>query len=101
MTFLIRLAVGDAERFIEWSSASDTPCSPPMTETQLREYVAAEYGRAGVRDLDDRIDRCRSTGVELRGVDLESILLCNRCGDDGEALPVEQLLQRFVRAAEP
>lgn len=100
MKFLVRLVDDDLERFLEWSSTSDTPCSLPMTEQQLREYVAVEYGRAGVRELDDRIASCRSAGTSLQsGADLESILRCNRCGEEGQALTVEELLDRYVRNA--
>lgn len=58
--FLVRLTAGATERFLEWSSTSDTPCSPPMTEQQLREYVAPRE-RAALQPL-----RCGRQGAVPR-----------------------------------
>lgn len=103
--FLVRLADGERECFMEWSTVSDSPCTSPGTEAELREFMLAEYGRHGCRDLDERIARCREHGHSARqwnamsgeAVSLDYMIGYNRAGKDGTTLTMAQMVDYYLR----
>jgi hypothetical protein len=96
--FLIRIADGERECFMEWSTVSDAPSTSPGSETELREFMLAEYGRQGCRDLDERIARCRERGhsVRVAAGNLADRIGYNRAGEDGTCLTMTQMVDYYL-----
>lgn len=94
--YLIRLECPE-ERFLEWSTIVDAPVTCGMTEGELREYIRQEYGRQGLRRLDERIERCREKGTSAYNVDREAAIAFNRAGPDETHATLEEIKESYCR----
>ena len=98
--FLVRFTDGKSECFMEWSTISDGPNTPPMSESEIRDFVKAEYGRKGAETIDARIARCRHRGHSLKGDEsrgsLECALCCNRAGKDETRMTIAQMVDFYL-----
>ncbi len=90
--------------FLEWSTVVDAPVTVGMTEAELREHVAEQYGLEGLKMIDGRIARAVANGTSCicPPYDFDDIVSCNRAGPDETELTREQLIRiYFVERREP
>ncbi len=93
--YLIRVECPE-ERFLEWSTIVDAPVTGAMTESDLREYIRLWQGLDGLRDLDQRLKRCREKGTSaLDGSTLAGVIACNRAGPNETNLTLEEIIERY------
>ena len=80
-----RILVKIKDRYFEWSTVVDAPVTYGLTLPQLRHYVKEEYGRQGLEELPERLERCDKQGHSSFGIreSLTSFLACNRAGPKG------------------
>jgi hypothetical protein len=71
-----------------------------MSESEIRAFIEAEYGRKGAETIDARIARCRHRGHSLRGGEsygsLECALCCNRAGKGETRMTVAQMVDYYL-----
>lgn len=83
--------------YVEWSTITDSPITSTMTLEQLRGYILEEYGRAGLERLPARLERVERTGTSgLDGGTLESLLVCNRAGENEANATLEEIIKRYA-----
>ena len=84
--------------YLEWSSIVDAPVTYGLELDEFKKYYKEEYGREGMSELQDRLDRVEKTGCSSRhGSTLDDILASNRAGEKEECLTKEQMLDKFCR----
>ena len=86
-------------RYCEWSTVVDGPTTYLMTEKALEEYILAEYGEEGLKELPQRMERVRQTGCSMRGWNKADLLGFNRAGPDESHLKTEKaMVARFTQS---
>lgn len=82
------------DRFMEWSSISDAPHTPLLTEEQFLVYWRQEYGRARWHELGECLTRAKQNGSSYGTVD--SILKNNRAGKKDRKLTKKEIIAAFT-----
>ncbi len=85
--------------FMEWSTIVDAPVTWGMSLEEFRQYTKGEYGRQGLNDLQERLDR-----VALKGSsghppydDMKDVIKNNHAGENESEIDEEGLLNRYCR----
>ena len=72
-----------------------------LTLKQLKYYIKEEYGKQGVRELPQRLERAHKTGTSsLLDKSLTDTLTCNRAGKNEAQLSVNQCIKQFLTIQE-
>ncbi len=85
------------DRYFEWSTVVDAPVTYPMTLEQFEAYYREEYGRVGMEQLPERLERVERQGTSARGYEtpgrscVEGLLACNRAGPRETCLTLDEL----------
>lgn len=85
-----------AGKFMEWSSVSDAPHTPLLSEEQFLIYWRQEYGRARWHELGEYMTRVKANGSSYSTPD--SILKNNRAGKNDKKLTKAQIIAAFTIA---
>jgi hypothetical protein len=80
--------------YLEWSTISDAPITSGMSLDGLHEYVRHEYGREGLRGLDDRV---RTADAR----DPRELVAFNRAGSGETCLTMEQVVAFWCEQSGP
>jgi len=99
-SFFIRLIdpADGREYFLRWSTVVDAPTTAGMSEEELREWYAQEYGRQGLLDLPSAIHAARTKGVASVGYrDLADVIAGNRAGEGATELTLEEIVEQYCR----
>jgi hypothetical protein len=81
--------------YLMWSTVVDAPVTYGMKLDEFKDWYLKEYGRSGMLDLEDRLDRVEEAGTSALDEDIESLLSGNRAGDDEEELTLDELYRRY------
>ena len=81
--------------YCEWSTVVDAPLTELMSEPELREYLALEYGIDGLKDLAARMQRVATHGCSSRVYTKQDLLNCNRAGPQEAHVSSESELVRL------
>jgi len=82
--------------YMEWSTIVDAPVTWGMTIDEFREYYRAEYGIAGMRDLDKRMARVEKNGTSaFDAMSAEDLISGNRAGPKETELAVHEVFQAY------
>jgi hypothetical protein len=96
--FLVKLD----DSYLEWSTISDGPCTYGMTLDELREYVRAEQGNEGLRELPRRLARVEAKGTSAFDAEnADDVIWLNRAGPQETPLHREEIIEFYVRRKEP
>lgn len=81
-----------------YSSISDSPVfESGLTEEQLNQYTASQYGLNGLKTLPDRIKRAQLKGTSSHlAMSLESEIMCNRAGPKESQLPLDVFIAQYL-----
>ncbi len=88
---------GGQRYYLEWSTVVDAPVSRGMILADFLAHYAAEYGRAGLRNVAERIDRADKCGTSSRdGESFAELIAGNHAGEDGTELTREQIVDHYI-----
>jgi len=91
-TFIIKIK----DLYFEWSTISDSPATLGMTLDEFQDYYRAEYGRRGMRELPERLERTEKKGTSAFQDDsVEDTIFHNRAGDDEETLSADEIYEKY------
>lgn len=83
--------------YLEWSTMWDTPLTKGASLDYFKRYYKREYGRHGMKTLEDRLSRVEKYGSSSSLDSLDSIIKNNRAGDNETRLDLEGLLNKYCR----
>lgn len=99
--YIVELRDGDDRWLLEWSSVVDAPVSFGMTSEEFNAYYQEEYGKEGMRDLDQRLERVWKKGTSAHLYDsAEELVSFNRAGPNETSLSVEDIIEWYCRRKE-
>lgn len=82
--------------FFQWSTVSDGPGSWGMRRSEFEEWYRDEFGRTGMADLPERLDRAERVGSSLRQeTSAEDAVRNNAAGFEGGRLTLEQIVRIY------
>lgn len=91
-TFIVKIK----DYYLEWSTIVDAPVTYGMSLDEFKAYYQEEYGRDGMRDLDQRLQRVERYGSShVEGRSAEDILSINRAGPDETDLTFDEIYQAY------
>jgi hypothetical protein len=68
-----------------------------LTLEELKEYTKEEYGKEGLRQLDDRLERAHSKGCSaFNDIDLEDCISGNRAGPGESEMPFDEFIAKYL-----
>ncbi len=82
-------------KFMEWTSVSDSPRSPLLTEEQFITYWRKEYGWNRMWDLPKILSDVKRKGTSALGHTVDEILRDNRAGKNEEKLSRKEIIAAF------
>jgi len=93
-----RYIVKIEDKYFEWSTCVDAPVTPAMDINELKEYIKDEYGRSGLMELPERLERVNKQGTSSHlGETVEDVILHNMAGKNGEKLTKEEILEQYAK----
>lgn len=91
-----RCLIEVAGKYLEWSTVVDAPVTYGMTEDELRDYYAREYGGEAVRRLPETLERVRARGTSSYvSRSREETIARNRAGENGEEISLSEIARRY------
>jgi hypothetical protein len=67
-----------------------------LTLEELKEFIKEEYGRRGMEEFPQRLERAHKTGTSAHGLTLSDQILCNQCGEGCESISEEEFIRRYL-----
>lgn len=96
-TYIIKLDTPVGPRYLDYSTVCDAPITYGMTLDEFKTYYRDEYGRAGAKDLDDRLSRVEAKGTSSHiHANLAALLRSNRAGRGETCLTIEQIVDYYA-----
>lgn len=83
--------------YLEWSTIADAPLTYGASLEDFKRYYKKEYGKHGMKTLEDRLARIEKYGSSSSLERLESLLNFNRAGAYETRLDLEGLLNKYCR----
>lgn len=86
----------ETEYYLEWSTIVDAPITWGMSLEEFKIYYKEEYGREGMRGLEERLVKVEKTGHSAYGnITVDQIIDLNRAGVQEENLSKEEIIQKY------
>lgn len=82
-------------KYMEWTSISDSPRTPLMTEEQLRQYWRREYGRCRWPELAEILNKLKTSDVANSTRTINEIIKDNRAGKNESTLTKSQIIAEY------
>lgn len=91
----------EVNKFMTWSTIVDAPITYLLSEKDYRDYYKDEYGRVGMRDLDEKLKTAEETGCNWLGCnwlghDIDDVILVNRAGDDETGITRKEIVKKYT-----
>ena len=68
-----------------------------LTLSELEEVIEIQYGKEGLRELPERLERAHKTGCSsLVSDDLEEMIEFNNAGPNGERISVGEFIAEYL-----
>jgi hypothetical protein len=94
--FICKITDNDQAWYLEWSTVVDAPVTFGMSLENFKEYYKDEYGRQGMEELPQRLERVESKGTSAMLYEsLEDLISWNRSGKEGSCLSKQQLIDVY------
>lgn len=82
--------------YLEWSTIVDAPVTSGMSLAEFKKYIRDEYGREGIRELDQRLVRVESFGTSLYTPQTpQDAVLCNNAGPGESELTFDEIYKAY------
>lgn len=96
--YIVKIPHNGKDYYLLWCTITDSPATHGASLNALKKYYEREYGERGLLDLSERLERVEKKGVSSHIHDnFEELIECNRAGDEGEELTMQQIIERFCR----
>ncbi len=96
--YIIKLTDNDVDYFLEWSTIVDAPVTYGMPLEEFQEYYRERYGSEGMRELEQRLERCKAYGTSCYNTtSIAELIKHNRAGVNEIELTLEQIIEQFIR----
>lgn len=90
-----RYIVKLGDLYVEWSTIVDAPITYGMTEHELRDFMRDQYGKRGLEDFDNRMERVLKKGTSSYNHEsAEETVAYNRAGTDDSCLSFQELVEQ-------
>jgi hypothetical protein len=93
--YIIKLTDNDKDYYLLWSTIVDAPVTHGMSLEDFKIAYEQEYGRSGMSDLSQRLERVEQTGSSEYMGNLESLLGHNRAGENESCLTKEEIIKKY------
>lgn len=78
---------------MQWSTVSDSPKTPLLSEEHFNRYVRDEYGRSGLIDFANMMELAKQKGCSAHGYSADEFIRSNHAGKGGAKLTKSQILE--------
>ena len=92
---IIKLSGEGRDFYLEWSTIVDAPVTYGMSLEEFEEYYKEEYGNKGINQLPARLERVERTGCSAFNTTLDSLLACNKAGDNEVKISKEEIYRKY------
>lgn len=82
-------------KFMQWSSVTDAPESPLLSEDLFTQYWKDEYGRSGVIDFPRVMETTKQRGCSYGGMTVNEVISNNRAGEKEKKLTKAQIIKAY------
>jgi hypothetical protein len=85
-------------KFMHWSSVTDAPETPLLPEPLFAQYWKDEYGRSGMVDYANMMDRAKTQGHSSRfsTETVNSLIRNNRAGQGDKTMTKKQIIEAYT-----
>lgn len=83
------------DKYFEWSTIVDAPVSNGMNLKELETYVKEKYGNSRLENLPYMLKTVDKTGTSFAGEDLNSMIICNRAGENEKNISAEEIYEKY------
>ncbi len=83
--------------YLEWSTICDAPLTRGMELKEFKEYYNDQYGKQGMKEFPERMERVEKTGNSSFQDTTDSFFYCNRAGKKERLLDKEGILEKYCR----
>jgi hypothetical protein len=90
-----RYIVKIRDRYLEWSTVTDSPASYGMDRESFVIYYRQMYGEQGMDGLRSRLERADLSGISAFGCKRENLFTYNRAGDNETTLTEDEIYQKY------
>jgi hypothetical protein len=84
------------DKIMEWSSVSDSPRTPLLTEKQFLRYWKEEYGRDRATDLGETMAHLKTKGISSSHTTINETIKGNRAGKGEKPLTKAQIIEAYT-----
>ena len=86
-------------KFFNWSTIVDAPTSYAMTREKYEKEYLLEYGRKGMEELPERLERAIKYGTSnIRPQSFTELIKYNRAGPNEEELSMDEILKDVMNS---
>jgi hypothetical protein len=94
--FICKIVEENQLWYFEWSTVVDAPITFGMSLEEFKKYYKEEYGRKGMDDLEQRLERVEEKGTSSRiHKSVDDLIDYNRAGQRGSSLSRQQLIDVY------
>lgn len=94
--YIVKLSDKNNDYYLEWSSVVDAPVTYGMSLTEFKKYYNKEYGRNGMKNLGERLQRVKSNGTSCElGDNINDFISTNRAGDREKRLSKKEIINKY------
>lgn len=96
--YIVKLSEGEQSWYMEWSTVVDAPITYGMSLDQFKKFYQEQYGRRGMGELDERLERVEAKGTSSHGhTSAEDTIDWNRAGENETCLSVQQIVDFWCK----
>lgn len=100
--YIVKLEDQGVDYYLEYSTVVDAPVTYGMTLNEFKAYYKDQYGREGMRNLQERLDRVTEIGTSSRIDDsVDEVFSCNRAGVGETKITKEEIIEIYIRQRPP
>lgn len=85
------------EYYLEWSTIIEAPVTYGLSLAGFKEYYKDEYGKVGLKVLEEEMERINRTGTNSKYNTAEYYFENNQAGRHGACIDKEEILNRYCR----
>jgi hypothetical protein len=94
--YLLKLKDKKRDYFFVWSTVVDAPITFGMTVEELKDWYQLEYGRSGMKNFQERLERTIKNGTSaLWNLTAKELIRGNRAGDHEKTLTEKQIIEQY------
>lgn len=93
---ILKISFQGIDYFCEWCNIMDAPRTYFMSLKEFKKYYRQEYGRSGMKDFPERMDRVEKYGTSIIDISMQRTIIANRAGPKGGWLSYSKLIKQYL-----